>query len=240
VTKIFVTARVVVALALACGQPIKAQTRDQLCQATGGGSSPVQQVACAAQTPELRNILDENMQLAAQIASRLDPAGLQQWKATNLERQRAAGISCGIAPDRAPQLPASPATESCLAGQARTVNGEWRKWLAANGSAPVRNPQFGNVGRPAAPTQAASPAQTQANADCLRYRYGILAGLHSNEQCTYPPEAFVPRPPPPCIGNPNPAIAALAGCVPQQPQPRQCFYGGVNTGGVVGGTVTCY
>jgi hypothetical protein len=193
-------------------RPAQAQTVEQACQALGGGMTPVQQVACASQTAELRTVMAENFQLAGQIAARLDPAGLQQWKAQNLERQRASGIRCGIAPDRAPQLPPSPATEACLSANARSVNTEWRGWLAANGSAPVRQSQYANFGNPVAagsnPPAAAPPPQRPFVA--LSYcPSGVTWAFAEMKHCIIQPDPPLQLPPPAylppqsCITQPN-------------------------------------
>ena len=70
--KISLTAIALTATTLAIAHSAEAQTREQFCQQTGRGITPVQQVACAAVTPQLRNVLDENLTLAGQIAARLD------------------------------------------------------------------------------------------------------------------------------------------------------------------------
>jgi hypothetical protein len=90
------------------------------------------------------------------------------------------------------------------------------------------------------PAATAPPAvDAQAHADCLRYRYGILAGLHAGEQCTYPPQAYAPRPPQimNCSGPVQGALANMMGAVcnwaPPQPVyqpaplvgPQSCTYG---------------
>jgi hypothetical protein len=203
--KMLLATPAIVGLALAFGQPAKAQTLDQFCQAMHGGNTPSQQFACATTNPEMRAVLADNVRLVGQIASHLDPAGLAQWKATNEQRQGETARACGLTSP--PQL--TPAAEACYLARARQLNETYRQWLATNGGSSIRQPQFANLGNPVAgATQAAPAAQTQANADCLRYRYGILAGLHANEQCTYPPEAFMPKPRPVCVG---PVAAALYG-----------------------------